>query len=464
VNDIRFSFDCSFVTPDVTKELQMLIGLRESHKKHDPAGELQYPPLSVFGHADPTGDDDHNKSLSGRRAQAIYALLISRRELGKAVGLWEQIAGAENWGTNQRRAMQNATGLTSAAPSQLIQAYLQKLCPPALQLSPNDFLAQGTDAGGKGDYQGCGEFNPLLIFSAEKQAEFDKAAQNNDQASLQNRNFANAPNRRVGVLLFRPGSQVVSSKWPCPRASEGADGCRKRLWADGDKRRSTHLAGKDRIFETTQDTFACRFYQRLSSASPCERILSVFKIRLFDHYGQPVPGALYQARIGGRDLPPDTADENGEITLHDVAALSVCRIQWSRPLTGETVSFTEEDSSAEGTASETEEEQAEEEPPDGNTVTQDGYGGYEFVSDVFVGIDGGTATDSPNAANPAVSRRLHNLGYSSLRPLADQVRALQRDCGQAETGQVRDIADQIISRHGGCDPPSPGILRTSVLA
>jgi tetratricopeptide (TPR) repeat protein len=43
------------------------------------------PPLSIFGHADPVGDDDYNKKLSGRRAAAIYALIARRPDI------WEDI-------------------------------------------------------------------------------------------------------------------------------------------------------------------------------------------------------------------------------------------------------------------------------------------------------------------------------------------------------------------------------------
>jgi hypothetical protein len=62
VDDIRFAFDSSFVLSDVTTELRLLISLRESHKRVDQTTQdTQYPPLSVFGHADPVGNDDYNK-------------------------------------------------------------------------------------------------------------------------------------------------------------------------------------------------------------------------------------------------------------------------------------------------------------------------------------------------------------------------------------------------------------------
>lgn len=285
VEDIRFAFDSSFVTSDVTTELRLLVSLRERHKQANPiTREIQYPPLSVFGHADPVGTDDYNKSLSGRRATAVYAVLIANSEPSTAVSLWQKVAQAENWGANQRQAMQSATNLPAGtSDSGLFKAYLQAVCPPELQLAPKDFLAQGADSGGKGDYQGCSEFNPLLIFSQEEENNFDQAS---DKSA---RNLANAPNRRVMVLLFRPGSQVLPSRWPCPRATEGKAGCIKRFWSDGEKRRGTQLATDERRYADTHDTFACRFYDRLTGSSPCERFtpgLGVLYMQIYDEEGE----------------------------------------------------------------------------------------------------------------------------------------------------------------------------------
>src|SRR5580698_6728280 len=59
IEDIRFAFDSSFVTPDAAVEMQALKDLRESNSKQgtatDPSEEAptQYPPISIFGHADP---------------------------------------------------------------------------------------------------------------------------------------------------------------------------------------------------------------------------------------------------------------------------------------------------------------------------------------------------------------------------------------------------------------------------
>src|SRR5579859_5067245 len=125
---------------DIRSELLNLISLVQAHPGC---------PLSVFGHADPVGTDDYNKLLSGRRAMAIYALLIFNTDSGTALKLWRDNAGKENGGANQRDMMQSFTGLPSGTQDPaLIQAYLQKLCPPALKLAKTDFLARGADASG----------------------------------------------------------------------------------------------------------------------------------------------------------------------------------------------------------------------------------------------------------------------------------------------------------------------------
>lgn len=307
VDDIRFAFDSSFVNADpaetdnpndIRAELAHLARLVQDHRGS---------PLSVFGHADPVGSDDYNKLLSGRRAKVIYGLLISTADSGTAVKLWQEVSNAEAWGANQRQTMQTLTGLPSGTPdSTLFRSYMQKLCPSDLKLTKKDFLGQGADAGGKGDFQGCGEFNPILLFSQEKQAKFDQAQRRNsneDKAVLEERNAANAPNRRVMVLMFRKGSKVDLAKWPCPRATEGVSGCIKRFWSDGEKRRSTHIQGTDRKFEDTEDTLACRFYQRMTAQSPCEGIAPTgfveLVLRLLDDDDQPRPDVHYILKVGG---------------------------------------------------------------------------------------------------------------------------------------------------------------------
>ena len=280
INDVRFDFDSAFVLPEAKDEFAELGTLRVIHKG---------APASIFGHADPVGSDDYNKALSGRRAEAIYAVLIRDPDR------WEKIRGQEpgQWGLKSVQIMLQALGEDPGEPTgntsqqthdavvsfqskndlkpdgdpgpktrkKLFAAYMDFLA-PGVTLGKTDFLAQGADPGGKGDFQGCSEFNPALIFSADEDARFQKPENKKD------RDQENSPNRRVLLLLFRPGTVVPADKWPCPRAGEGVEKCKKRFWSDGETRRSVQTDRRE--FAKTADTFACRFYHRLVVSSPCE--------------------------------------------------------------------------------------------------------------------------------------------------------------------------------------------------
>jgi hypothetical protein len=308
VDDVRFDFDSSFVLPAAAEEITALAKLRDAHKKPvvprtDPKlPQFIFPPLSIFGHADPVGQDDYNKSLSGRRAAAIYGMLTRRDEVWEDLysnkGVFTGPAAGDKWGTRVIQIMLTALGFppdnngqggpdtTSAVRSfqssqgltadgkpgpqtrkKLFLAYMDKLCGTDFKLDKDDdFLARGKDTAGKGDFQGCGEFNPTLIFSEQQNKDFE---QDKDKTE---RDAANAPNRRVMVLLFRPGSKVLAAKWPCPKAKEGVAGCKKRFWSDGENRRQRRLPDDLRTFGKSQDTFACRFYQRMTTSSICEKM------------------------------------------------------------------------------------------------------------------------------------------------------------------------------------------------
>jgi len=284
LEDIRFEFDSSILLPEVKQELAQLHALRQRHPG---------APLSIFGHADPTGKDEYNKRLSGRRAMAVYALLVRDTKLWENLHHSDPVAPGDKWGIravqimlralgqnpgpadetlNEQtraatRSFQEANGLEAdgnpgpKTRAVLFASYMDLLAGD-LRMKPSEFLAKGADPDGKGDYQGCGEFNPVLVFSKEEEADFAK------QEDKTERNQQNSPNRRVVAYLYRPGSQIVASRWPCPRALEGPDTCRNRFWSDGNTRRNPQALRRE--FPETEDTFGCRFYHRLTDRSPCE--------------------------------------------------------------------------------------------------------------------------------------------------------------------------------------------------
>ena len=257
----------------------------------------------MFGHADPVGVDTYNKELSGRRAQAVYGLLTRKTELWD--DLFQNPHGRDNWKWKAVQSMLQTLGFfdgdlngkldgktkqaiadfqgspdgagstPDSAPfpktrKLIYLAYMNSICVDEsgkpFQLDPAaDFLAGGVDKKGKGDYQGCGEFNPTLVFSKQENADFQSAPDKTE------RDKQNAPNRRVLLFLFPPGKHVKLDRWPCPRAREGFALCRAQFFKSkptGDERRA--FQDDRREYKDTKDTFACRFYDRLALESPCE--------------------------------------------------------------------------------------------------------------------------------------------------------------------------------------------------
>lgn len=363
IEDVRFDFDSSFIRPDLKDELVELKRLIDDHTDKTSGKK---PPATIFGHADPVGQDEYNKTLSGRRAEATYAVLI--RDADRWEKLFSNPAGGDKWGTGQIQTMltalghdpgpvtgqnndktkaaikdfQSKNGLAAdgvAGPNtrkKLFQKYMDFLAGDLKLDMSTDFLAKGADKDGKGDFQGCGEFNPLMVFSKAEVEAFKKSG---DTAT---RNKENAVNRRVMVLLFRPGLSVEPAKWPCPRAKEGGAGCRARFFSDGDSRRENKSARRE--FKDTKDTFACRFYHLQVTRSPCELPvpapdgLGFLSVRVFFHQ-EPMQGLRVQFHeIAGDSLGNPIGDEvltdiNGTATLDRFVTIGhfACVIEHQRP-------------------------------------------------------------------------------------------------------------------------------------
>jgi hypothetical protein len=296
IDDIRFEFDSSFIGPKATDELKLLAQLRK-----DSPGILG----SVFGHADPIGDDVYNKQLSGRRAAAVYALLIRKVEIWEDIysqkGKFTNPAVGDKWGIHAVQIMlttltfyggplngkldgptQTSVEAFQRSPAgaglnpdgdpgektraKLFKAYMDAICVDSsgtpFTMDKAEFLAAGADDGGKGDYQGCSEFNPVLLFSKAENAAFQPHAMHKQ------RDQENQPNRRVLLFFFKPSSRITASKWPCPRVKEGVAACQARFFSDAEKRRSFQTVRRE--YKDKKETFACRFYDRLAIESPCE--------------------------------------------------------------------------------------------------------------------------------------------------------------------------------------------------
>jgi hypothetical protein len=336
LDDVRFEFDSSFLLPEAQAELRRLSSLR-----------TEYPdsPMSIFGHADPVGNDDFNKKLSGNRSRAIYAVLTRNTDM------WETLHNDHGWGlksTQRILAFLNlydgpSDGVPRASSTAAVMEfqsrhekdglkqdgdpgpktrkwlyadYMDAICrnvkDEPFRFDPAEFLGKGADPKGKAAYQGCSEFNPILLVSKEEDDIFQHAI------NKKGRDGVNAPNRRVVMFFFRPGVDVDVNQWPCPRADEGTSDCRKRFWSDSNVRLKLDDT-KRRTYEATRDTFACRFYDRFARRSPCEAGYKEWIVQIMQSGPgelkdrKPLAGVEYVLSGTGAGDIHGTTDANGVV-------------------------------------------------------------------------------------------------------------------------------------------------------
>jgi len=340
----------------------------------------------------------------------------------------------------------------------LFLAYMDFVCSDdqnqPFKLQKADFLARGADPGGKGDFQGCGEFNPAMVFSDKEHKEFSKA-QNHPA-----RNVANAVNRRVLAFLFRAGTIVEPKLWPCPRATEPTTDCRKRLWSDGEDRRGKRLPDERREFKKTEDTFACRFYHGITIGSPCEATIKLLVVRLLidgpENKRIPVKNRRFAVVMGpgeGSTVKRGRTDAEGILRLQvfDKSVPLTLKIDAGGLLT--------EDPPQSGSAGSSGNSQPQAassttEPPEGGPNPwkgEDKFRQYRIKDGGLLPVDA--------AGNDPLKQRLHNLGYGrddlstwDDPMLEHAVKAFQRDnkeSGLSETGNLdQTTKDAIKAKHG----------------
>ena len=297
--DMLFDFDSSVLHPDVAGLLGQLAGLRERHRTRG-----QLPVLSIFGHADPVGQDEYNKQLSGRRARAVYGLLTHN------IPMWDALY-QEEWSHTDVLARLAERSQTSRQQGRdaIFSQYMQMLFP--VPLVKSDFLGRGQGANGKADYQGCSDFNPLVVLSTEENATFSKAV----------RDMKNQPDRRVVIYMFCPPRPINPQLWPCPAATESTAGCRKRFFAGptpGDRRRKPGPVHKE--YAITKDTFACRFYDRIARPSPCESpspvAVAFYELIVMDELETPLAGVEIHMTTPAGAITAST-DDAGSVRVDD---------------------------------------------------------------------------------------------------------------------------------------------------
>lgn len=259
-------------------------------------------PIALFGHADPTGNDDHNHDLAAERAQAVYAVL------NRDAAMWYDLFASDPEARANLQSILVDYGLTEPEPeygpktTAAVERYIDDLG-GGRALEPFDYLDDGLHA-----LQSCSEFNPVVRAGKELEKQLD----GHDRRKL------DAVNRRVIAYFFEPGTYALD-RWPCPVAGEGVAKCRGRFWSDFDRRRRQpprptqfwpkSAPGRPRKpFHRSDETFACRFYERIARTGECE-LVDPWRPRIErPPPPPPPPGPVPPPPIDPPD-PPDPPDK-----------------------------------------------------------------------------------------------------------------------------------------------------------
>jgi len=343
VDDICFDFDRSFVRPDAKRAFRRFARLRD-----------RYPdaPISLFGHADPVGNDVYNKKLSEDRAKAVYGVLTRKtavwKELYEARYLQKKLASLGH----DPGPVDGVYGPNTEAA---ILAYMKALCGD-FRLHDADFLGNGECA-----YQGCSEFNPIRMFSQKMDQEL------RSQDRKLERDAANQPNRRVLAFLFKPDTEIDPSRWPCPSAAEGIGGCKERFWTDAGQRRQYQAQAREfnrdqqsssreeleldgfivlpepegepegeqddaaHRYQDSTDTFACRFYEQLARYSPCEKVVDAVMIEMFLPETDEEPPPEYEYRFTAGELVRTGKTVDGWMREYLPKGAPFYEVEWREP-------------------------------------------------------------------------------------------------------------------------------------
>jgi len=337
---VHFGFDSSFVLPSAAAQIADF----KVKIAQNPGAAV-----AVFGHADPVGEDESNKGLSGRRAFAVWCLLA------KDPTGWTQLANADKWDLRTTQTMLshlkdkvsgvpyytggidgktgpktesgitafrkdhglgNGSSLDGPAKESLFKAYMESVC--EVTCKREDFVGDPQDTKRQWACVGCGEFNPVLVFGKTDEAKFRNASDKTE------RDGKNAPNRRATVFLFPPGAKGPGNvQFPCPGWSDGIAKCKDQFFPDGDARRNP--SDTERTWEKDKDTFACKFYAGLSEESslPVDPSpIGKFRLDYILHdrqEGTPVTNTAFRV-VAGSETRAGATDGTGRLLVEDLDA------------------------------------------------------------------------------------------------------------------------------------------------
>jgi outer membrane protein OmpA-like peptidoglycan-associated protein len=346
----RFAFDSSFPHPSLANELSRLFAVRSP-------SDAQGDKLAVFGHADPIGDEAYNKTLAGRRARAVYALLT--REPATWDALHQDASHGDRWGIESLYTCLAALGYEPGPPSAratdafhaavrafkadhglhadpqvdrdtrlaLFGAYMDCLtgneAGTGRAYAASDFVGEGREPRLRGAVQGCGERNPAMVLSEDETKELAPDSRRDERIHTQR------VNRRVLIFLFRPSDVESMSLWECPSADAGPDGCAKAAWSNRDERLAP--AAKRRLVNRHGKTFGCKFYDWIARLSPCEALRVTVNVWIRDRDGVPYADPVdYELRAGSL-VRAGRTDPDGKLVEEDVPLQRHVDLAWLIP-------------------------------------------------------------------------------------------------------------------------------------
>jgi hypothetical protein len=289
--------------------------------------------------------------------------------------------------------------------ARLFKVYMDAICVDAdgapFSMKSEQFIGRGKDPKGKGAYQACSEFNPVLVLSKADQQRFDSGA-----GPQHERNARVASNRRAMIFLFDANVPVTAATWPCPRVGEGSAGCRKMFWPDGDERRAP--AAEEREYRTNQRTMACSWYDRFARFSPCEgRTFTRISVTLRDRFAELVDNAPFRMNAAGRTREGRAA--GGVVTMTVPGVPERCLVEWGRAEDPEIAAM---------------------------------KGAPPFKVLLYVTYEIGTREEQGK-------KRLHNIGYPDSHPLDVAISAFQGDMDLPVTGTLDDPTHAaLVAAHG----------------
>jgi hypothetical protein len=113
----------------------------------------------------------------------------------------------------------------------------------------------------------------------------------------------------VVAIIFAEGSRVDPKHWPCPKATAGTAACRKRFWSDAAVRRTPSTDDRKQL--QTQNTYTCRFYERLAPPRlGANRVVMVTReIRLLSEDGTPMAKTPWKLTVSGVVTEGTTGDD-----------------------------------------------------------------------------------------------------------------------------------------------------------